>query len=134
TLMRKRSTDWAVALLGVLALVEGCVPSLPQGAVREANEVMPESYGGERSEANAVGVDWSDFLRDEHLVALIEEALENNQELNMAVQECFVARYGPMGRRGEIYPRVGLGAGAGVDRVGQSTSQGASDEMAGLNE
>lgn len=133
-LMHGRSSAWYAALLGVLALVEGCVPSLPQGAVREANEVMPESYGGERSEANAVGVDWSDFFRDEHLVGLIDEALENNQELNIAVQESFIASYETTARRGEIFPRVGVGVGAGVDRVGLTTSQGASDEMAGLDQ
>ena len=125
----------AGSVLAVLLLLEGCVPALPQGAAREANTVVPSSYaGGAGGDSSSAFVDWSDFFGDPYLVALIDTALQNNQELNIAVQENLIASYEVMGRRGEIYPSLGLGTGAGVERVSHASSQGASDEMAGLDE
>lgn len=122
------------SMLVVLLLLEGCVPALPQGAAREANTAVPSSYGGAGDEPSSARVDWSEFFGDPYLVALIDTALQNNQELNIAVQENLIASYEVMGRRGEIFPSLGVGAGAGVERVSHASSQGASDEMAGLDE
>jgi len=112
----------------------GCVPALPQGEAPEANTEVPESYQGAPDDRTTALVDWRFFFRDPHLEGLIEEALRSNQELNLAVQESFLARFEAGARRGEILPRVGVGVGAGVERVGGTTSQGQSDEMAGLDE
>jgi outer membrane protein, multidrug efflux system len=124
----------AALVLGVLAISGGCVPALPQGPVRAPDTDVPRSYGTARTERRASLVDWRELFGDEHLVALVEEALENNQELNIAVQESFIARFELMARRGEILPQLSVGARAGVERVGHSTSQGRSDEMAELDE
>lgn len=119
----------------VLALVlAGCVPAVPQGAAREPSRAVPNSYRGSRPDANAANLAWEELFSDEHLVALIDEALENNQELNVAVQETFIARAEVIGRRGDILPSFSAGASAGVERVAERTSQGQSDEMAGLDE
>lgn len=131
---RSPSAARSALLLGTLALLEGCVPALPQGAAREPNTAVPDAYEGTSGGEHADLVDWTEFFADPQLVSLIEAALENNQELNIAVQENLIASYEVMARRGEILPQFSVGAGAGVERVSGHTSQGASDELTGLDE
>jgi NodT family efflux transporter outer membrane factor (OMF) lipoprotein len=116
-----------------------CVPKLPGGGAREPNLEVPDSYGGagatsggEAESQSTAAVDWHDFFADPNLVTLIDEALENNQELNIAIQEILIANNEVMARRSDIWPRVGVGVNGGIDRVGEHTSQGQSDELTGL--
>ena len=125
-------------LIALSVAAFGCVPSFPEGAARAANAEVPDSYGAtngsedtESAESTA-SVDWHEFFVDPQLTALIEGALENNQELNITIQETLVARYEIIARRGALYPNVDVGIGGGVEHVGETTSQGRSDEMAGL--
>lgn len=74
------------------------------------------------------------FFTDPPLQALIQAALDSNQELNIRVQEILIAQNEVLARSGEYRPRVGVGAGAGVEKVGETTSQGASDEADGVPE
>ena len=125
------SRRWLVA--SVTLMVAGCVPALPQGPARAPNTEVPDAFGGALDTSNSALVDWHDFFDDPQLVAVIEVALENNQELNILVQEMLVTESEIMARRGEYLPRLGIGGGAGIERVGSHSSQGASDEQAGLH-
>lgn len=127
-------TNEPLTAIVALALVS-CVPSFPEGAARDADTSMPDSYAGtsgSESTESTAQVDWHEFFTDPHLTELIEAALQNNQELNITIQETLIAKYEIIARRGELYPRVDFGAGAGVEHVGETTSQGESDAMAGL--
>lgn len=115
------------------ALLSGCVPSLPQGPPRAPNTVTPDTFRGHADQVNMARADWHEIFQDPQLEALVDEALANNQELNIAVQEMFLARAEVMARRGEILPRFGIGGGAGVERVSGATSQGVNDEDVGLD-
>ncbi|MFO0648888.1 MAG: efflux transporter outer membrane subunit [Polyangiales bacterium] len=77
-------------------------------------------------------MDWRTFFPDPHLVALLDVALQNNQELNITVQEILVLNNEVMARRGEYMPSLAFAAGAGVERVGRFTSQGQADEHTGV--
>jgi len=120
------------------ALAAGCVPSLTQNEPREANKAVPASYGGAQgSEAVAASENSSqksarEFFGDPALSTLIDTALKNNQELNIRLQEMVIAKSEAMSRQGEYLPRVGARLGAGIERVGKYTHQGASDEATGL--
>jgi NodT family efflux transporter outer membrane factor (OMF) lipoprotein len=114
------------------ALFGGCIPTLPQGPARAPNTRVPESFGDTSDTSSSARVDWRELFPDPNLVALIDAALANNQELNIAAQEMIVANAEVMARRGEYLPIVSLGAGAGVDRVGRYTSQGQADEHSGV--
>jgi multidrug efflux system outer membrane protein len=152
TSMTSRSL-WACVVIAWCGSVIGCIPTPPQGTVREASTTMPGTFGGEddplaedspmdefgdpvadgAADAPSSGeVDWHDFFSDPHLVGLIELAVANNQELNIAVQEMIVANTEVMSRRGDIFPSVSVGVGAGVGRVGTYTSQGQSDSHTGV--
>lgn len=111
-------------LVVCLALV-GCVPAVKE--VREPNRVMPESFGGaSQSESSALAT-WNAMFDDPNLVVLIDQALTNNQELNIATQEIAIANNEVLARSGEYLPSLDIGASAGVERVGRYTSQGAND-------
>lgn len=120
--------------LGVLLLlfVSACIPAFPKGAARSPNTALPQSFGGIADSTNSAQMKWRDFFTDPKLCALIDEALKNNQELNILTQELDIAENEIMARRGEYYPKVGLRAGLGIDRVSSYTSQGVSDDANGV--
>jgi len=77
-------------------------------------------------------MEWSQFFTEPELGTLIETALANNQELNIRFQDIIIAQSEVMSRRGEYLPKVEAVVGAGLEKVGKFTSQGASDEATGL--
>jgi outer membrane protein TolC len=89
---------------------------------------VPDSFAGLSDTRNSGLIPWRDFFKDAHLVALVDAALQHNQELNLAIQETVVANAEVMARRGEYLPKVGFGAGTGVEHVGKFTSPGQADE------
>lgn len=94
---------------------------------KTADKTVPESFQGSKDTVNTAKIRWKDFFTDPNLNALIDTALHNNQELNITLQEIEIARNEVRARKGEYLPFLGAGAGAGVEKVGRYTSQGASD-------
>lgn len=70
-------------------------------------------------------VQWQDYFTDPYLAALIDTALQNNQELNITLQEIEISKNEVRARKGEYLPFVGVRAGAGVDKVARYTNIGA---------
>lgn len=159
-LARARSTPTRVRFaiarvcLAVTAslVAAGCVPSLEGNTPREPNKAMPGSFatagassgpdapdvssGSNGPGASSVTVEaeqaWRALFASAELRGLIDAALVNNQELNARLQEIIVARAEVSARKGEYLPKVSAGAGAGVEKVGERTSQGVSDEAHGV--
>lgn len=71
---------------------------------------------------------WQDYFKDSNLKALISTALENNQELNILMQEIAVSKSEVQERKGALFPFLKLGGGAGVEKVGRYTRDGAVEE------
>ncbi|MDI1448428.1 TolC family protein [Polyangium sp. 6x1] len=116
-----------------------CAPSLEGNEPRDPNKELPASFGPASGAPNAPSqpaqstqMVWRAFFDDADLRALIELALDKNQELNIQLQEIVIARNEVSARQGDYLPKVGVGAGAGVERVGKNTSQGVSDDSHGL--
>lgn len=125
----------ALATITLTALAAAsCVPT-PPVTLREANDEVPATFGGESqdAEASSAALDWHELFGDPHLVALCDLALANNQELNITIQEMVIANSDVMARRGEIFPSLGLGVAGGVERVGEHTRAGQTDELLGLD-
>lgn len=130
------------ALAAILSAgVTGCAPSLEGNEPKEANKTTPARFGGGAAADGEAGTPtatsaaqktWGELFTSPELRALIAAALANNRELNVQLQEIIVARNEASARRGEVLPRVGAGARAGVEKVGERTSQGASDAATGL--
>ena len=88
---------------------------------------MPESYVGqdEGDTMHVAEISWKTYFDDAHLIALIDTALENNQELNIVLQEIEMSRSEVMEKKGEYLPSVNVGAGVGADKTGRYTRNGA---------
>ncbi len=106
----------------------GCVPAIRHPA-RDPVVPLPEPDRGAGEVHSLADRTWRDLFDDPSLVALIDEALQNNQELAILGAEIGVANAEVIARRGEFLPEVGVGGGAGVEKVGEYTSQGASDAI-----
>lgn len=140
-----RPVPWQCVLAVACSVpLAGC-PEPPGGSPRAARTEMPAGFadgddtaGGESPPDEAddapssAEVDWHDFFGDPQLTALLDVAVANNQELNIAVQEMIVVNSEVMARRGDIFPSLSAGVGGGVGRVGTYTSQGQSDAHTGV--
>jgi len=101
------------------------IPAIVQ---KTENSSVPNTYTNTNSDTTNVGtIKWKDFFKDSYLTSLIDTALQNNQELNITLQEIEIARNEVRARKGELLPSVGLKAGAGLEKVGRYTSEGAGD-------
>lgn len=96
---------------------------------KNAKNGLPASYSASQDTINTAQKKWKVFFDDPNLNALIDTALQNNQELNITMQEIEMSKNEIMARRGEYLPFVRLGGGTGVDKVSRFTSKGASDEI-----
>ena len=103
----------------------GCkIPALVQYS---ENKTVPSSFNGSQDTTSMAKIKWRDFFKDRYLVALIDTALQRNQELNITLQEIEIAKSEVRAKKGELLPNVGIKADAGVEKVGRYTSQGAGD-------
>ncbi len=118
------------------AWLAACVPSLNGNEPREPNIKPPASFGADASAQTSTATQktWSQIFASPELKALIDAALVNNRELSIQLQEIIIAQNEVSARKGEYLPKVTAGAGAGIEKVGKHTSQGASDEANGVPE
>lgn len=114
-----------VAICIVIAFAGCKTPSVIQ---RTENKEVPTSFGSNgavQDTINSGKIKWKDYFKDPKLVALIEMALANNQELNITMQEIEISRNEIRARKGEYLPFVGLKGSAGVDKFSRFTNIGA---------
>ncbi len=119
-----------IAFLSLLS-TSGCM--IPKVAQRNANTQTPPVYSDTLQTANnSATIKWREFFNDPFLVALIDTALSNNQELNITVQEIEISRQEIRARKGEYLPFVGVQGGIGGDKVGRYTNTGAFEDATPL--
>lgn len=138
-------------------LLQSCVPKLPEyKRSSEPKITIPKNFPNQSQEketiykfhslkgdaselkkgevtADLVKKNWREFFKDEKLVALIDTALKQNQEINILNQEINIANNEVMARQGAYIPSVGVGAGYEYEKVGEYTSQGVNDKAAGVS-
>lgn len=112
---------------GICLAAISCKAPSPEFA--STNKPVPEFFGTVKNQdtINMSAIVWNDFFKDKNLVDLIDIALKNNQELNITLQEIEIAKNDIRIRKGNYLPTVGVRAGAGIEKVGRYTSQGAGD-------
>ncbi|MEO6173695.1 MAG: TolC family protein [Flavobacterium circumlabens] len=123
--MYKFKLQYSIALGLCLAAVSCKAPQATTEAPNKA--VVPEAYTNSKDTTNMAALQWHDFFKDQNLVNLIDTALKNNQELMITLQEIEIAKNDVRIKKGAYLPTVGIRAGAGVEKVGRYTSQGAGD-------
>ncbi|MDX5347979.1 MAG: TolC family protein, partial [Hymenobacteraceae bacterium] len=98
---------------------------VPSVVEKTANKTVPASYMNSQDTTNTATINWKEYFTDPYLNALIDTALQNNQELNITLQEVEITRNEVKIRKGEYLPFLGIKGGAGVDKVARYTNIGA---------
>ncbi|SNC74792.1 efflux transporter, outer membrane factor (OMF) lipoprotein, NodT family [Hymenobacter gelipurpurascens] len=124
-MLKRRIYQGLSAALLTLA-VAGC--KTPELVQKTASRNVPASYGATQDSTNTAQAQWKQFFTDPNLTALIDTALQRNQELNISLQEIQISRNEVQIRKGEYLPFVGLGAKAETERPSRNTLQGATEE------
>jgi NodT family efflux transporter outer membrane factor (OMF) lipoprotein len=121
-----KAYQYSIAL-GLCLVAVSC--KAPVAETVTATAPVPESFGGIKNldTVNTGSMKWRTFFKDQNLVDLIDTALKNNQELNITLQEIEIAKNDIRVKKGLLLPSAGIRAGAGVEKVGRYTSQGAGD-------
>jgi NodT family efflux transporter outer membrane factor (OMF) lipoprotein len=119
-----RVNKGALILLAIATFWSCRTPEITQ---RIENKAVPVSFRNSTDSLQAAKIQWKEYFEDNYLNALIDTALVNNQELNMTLQEIQISKNEISARQGEYLPFVGYRAGAGLEKVGRYTSQGAND-------
>jgi NodT family efflux transporter outer membrane factor (OMF) lipoprotein len=122
-MQNKKSLKYIIPL-GICLAVVSCTPALAPLAETKA---IPESFDKSSDTTNTSTTPWRTYFKDPNLVNLIDTALKNNQELQITLQEIEIAKNDIRVKKGLLLPTVGIGAGAGIEKVGRYTSQGAGD-------
>jgi multidrug efflux system outer membrane protein len=121
--MLRKTIYKQLAVAYVLLSFSAC--KLPALVSKTENKNVPAAYNNSQDSTNSAKIKWKEFFTDPYLAALIDTALQNNQELNIVLQEIAISRNEIRVRKGEYLPFVGLKAGAGADKVARYTNIGA---------
>ncbi|GAB3987403.1 TolC family protein [Spirosoma daeguense] len=119
--------NWVGLIVLIILLNAAC--SVPHLVQKTVNKTVPASWNNSQDTTNIARKSWRAYFTDPNLVALIDTALYNNQELNITLQEIQIASNEIQARKGDYLPFVRVGGGTGVEKVSRYTSQGASDEI-----
>ena len=123
--MYKFKIQLSVGLLGICLVAASCkIPAIVQPTERTS---VPAFYTDNKDTTNTSSQQWRTFFTDPNLVNLIDTALKNNQELLITLQEIEMSKNDIRLRQGPLQPTVSAKLGAGVEKVGRYTSQGAGD-------
>lgn len=116
----------SLAIVCMLLFYTACkIPALVE---KKENTSIPSVYNGTADSSNSATIKWKSYFTDPNLRALIDTALNNNQELNILSQEVDILRNEIRARKGEYLPFVGIRAGAGLDKAARYTNIGAMEE------
>jgi len=125
--MKYKTTVKFSALIVALCSLWSC--KIPAITSKTENKTMPVSYTASSDTLNAATIQWKNYFNDPQLIAIIDTALRNNQELNIALQEIEMGKNEVHARKGEYKPFVQGGAGMGFEKSGEYTRNGAVDEQ-----
>ncbi len=118
-----------IVYLGILSLsivYTACIG--PSAIKRSENKNAPASYNGSKDSINTATIKWKTFFKDQYLIALIDTALKNNQELNIIMQEINIAKNDVRAKKGAYMPNLEVGLEAGLDKSSRYTIKGANEE------
>src|SRR5688572_13465512 len=81
---------WISAATACLSLLYTACTG-PSVVPRTENTRTPATFNSSLDTINTSMLSWREFFKDPYLIALIDTALENNQELNIVLQEINIA-------------------------------------------
>jgi NodT family efflux transporter outer membrane factor (OMF) lipoprotein len=101
---------------------------IPALISKQEDKTVPTFYNTVQDSTNIASVKWRQYFTDPYLIAIIDTALKNNQELNIALREIEIDKNEIQARKGEYLPFVNLAGVTGVEKTGRYTWDGLSEE------
>src|SRR5690554_5244272 len=122
-----------IYLVGSWIILTGCKASLTSFDNQSLD--LPTTYTvGNDSTVNLATVNWKSFFEDKQLQALIEIALENNQEVQKTLERIRIAHANLKMARVGALPDINATAGGNVRRFGDYTMDGVGNADTNLSE
>lgn len=107
----------------LLLLIAGC--KVPHSIQSIPDQKIPSSFTYLADTSGVAQIQWREFFADSILVALIEEGIKSNFDVNIALQRIEQARSNVIFRKGAAFPTVAVGGTAAIRRYGLYTMDGA---------
>lgn len=120
--MKRRTIYKSLVSASLTILLWGCIT--PPTSMKTEDKSVPSSFAEVQDTTNLASMNWRKYFADDNLIALIDTALKNNQELNIAMQEIEISKNEIRARKGEYLPFVGVGIGAGIEKSAEFTRDG----------
>jgi multidrug efflux system outer membrane protein len=111
------------ALCLVISAATGCGALNTDLSVPEKE--IPKTFPNRKDDATIAGISWRRYFADPLLVELIDTAIRNNLDLQIALQRIEMSRSSVKLANGALLPKVGLNVGGGVQKFGLYTMDGA---------
>ncbi|MEZ4344351.1 MAG: efflux transporter outer membrane subunit [Nitrospirales bacterium] len=86
---------------------------------------IPASFQNSKDTTNIADIQWRDYFIDPPLHTLIDTAIGNNLDLQMALQRIEISRSSVRAANGALMPTMGLNVGTAIRRYGLYTMDGA---------
>ncbi len=115
-------------ILVLLAIICFAACKIPALVSKQENKTVPAYYNTPQDSTNIASIKWREYFTDPYLIAIIDSAIKNNQELNIALREIEIDKNEIQARKGEYLPFVNVAGAAGVDKTGRYTWDGLSEE------
>jgi len=84
---------------------------------------MPHAYSVPNDKTNIADINWRHYFDDTHLLQLIDAAIKNNFDLQLALQRIEMARSGVRFSKGEFFPKVDGNIFAGTNKYAKYTEE-----------
>lgn len=114
-----------ILFIALLVFSTGCkTPSITSSTSNDS-QLLPDSFVNSKDTVTIAHIKWELFYKDNDLKYLIETALKNNYDLQLAFQKVAIATNNVKLRKGELLPILNAGVSVGQRRFGLFTMDGA---------
>ena len=111
-------------LLSIISLFFACKTLNNQPVIKKAE--LPKSFNSNAvTSENSAKLNWKKLFNDSLLISIIDTALANNIDLQIALQRLEISKYGVKFQRGEMLPKVMFNTSGGIRKFGLYTMDGA---------
>ena len=125
----KRRHYYPITISLLTALSAGCSNLNTELSIPE--QPMPSNFQGQQQKADSAAVseiNWREYFADPQLLKLIDSAIGNNLDLQIALQRIEAARSSIKLANGAMLPKVELNIGGGMRKFGLYTMDGAGND------
>lgn len=119
----KNKNQYKIIFFALLIVISSCKTLNTNLSIREKE--IPDTFKDRKEIANIAAINWRQYFADTLLTTLIDTGINNNLDLQIALQRIEFSRSNVRFAKGALFPQVNLGASAGVDKFGLYTMNGA---------